>query len=70
MTDKDFMEKVLREHKIEVVISTVGGGSILDQFNLIDAIKKVDTVKVCAPTSTPNQQLTFILYVGRCMHLF
>lgn len=40
------MEKVLREYKIEVVISTVGGESILDQINLIEAIKNVDTVKV------------------------
>ena len=42
------MEKVLREYKIEIVISTVGGESILDQFNLIEAIKNVDTVKVYA----------------------
>lgn len=40
------MEKVLREYKIEVVISAVGGGSILDQFSLIEAIKNVKTVEV------------------------
>ncbi|XWS61001.1 hypothetical protein CRYUN_Cryun07bG0087900 [Craigia yunnanensis] len=50
LTDKEFMEKVLREYKIEVVISTVGGESILDQFNLIEAIKNVDTVKRFLPS--------------------
>ncbi|XP_017973773.1 PREDICTED: leucoanthocyanidin reductase [Theobroma cacao] len=50
ITDKEFMEKVLKEHKIEVVISAVGGGSILDQFNLIEAIRNVDTVKRFLPS--------------------
>ncbi|MBA0744574.1 hypothetical protein Gogos_007189, partial [Gossypium gossypioides] len=45
ITDQEFMEKVLREYKIEVVISAVGGESILDQFSLIEAIKNVNTVK-------------------------
>ncbi|XVF09662.1 hypothetical protein REPUB_Repub07fG0113800 [Reevesia pubescens] len=49
-TDKEFMEKVLREYKIEVVISTVGGESILDQLNLIEAIKNVETVKRFLPS--------------------
>lgn len=40
------MEKVLKDHKIEVVISAVGGESILDQLVLVDAIKAVGTVKV------------------------
>ena len=53
------MEKVLREYKIEVVISTVGGESVLDQFNLIEAIKNVDTVKV----RICSIKTTFILYV-------
>ncbi|XP_022737996.1 leucoanthocyanidin reductase-like [Durio zibethinus] len=50
ITDKEFMEKVLKEHKIEIVISTVGGESILDQFNLIEAIKNVDTIKRFLPS--------------------
>ncbi|XVE64079.1 hypothetical protein DITRI_Ditri07aG0072400 [Diplodiscus trichospermus] len=50
ITDKEFMEKVLREYKIEVVISTVGGESIFDQFNLIEAIKNVGTVKRFLPS--------------------
>ncbi|XP_043715243.1 leucoanthocyanidin reductase-like [Telopea speciosissima] len=48
--DKEFMEKLLKEHKIEVVISAVGGGSILDQLSLIDAIKAVGTVKRFLPS--------------------
>ncbi|OMO92002.1 NmrA-like protein [Corchorus capsularis] len=50
ITDKEFMEKVLREYKIEVVISAVGGESILDQFNLIQAIKNVESVKRFLPS--------------------
>ncbi|XVF12337.1 hypothetical protein REPUB_Repub08aG0107700 [Reevesia pubescens] len=50
ITEKEFMEKVLREYKIEVVISIVGGESILDQFNLIEAIKNVETVKRFLPS--------------------
>lgn len=40
------MEKVLKEHKIEVVISAVGGERISDQLILVEAIKAVGTVKV------------------------
>ncbi|KAE8665529.1 Leucoanthocyanidin reductase [Hibiscus syriacus] len=36
---------VLREYAIEIVISAVGGESILDQFTLVEAIKNVHTVK-------------------------
>lgn len=46
MEDRDLVEKVLKEHKIDVVISTVGGGRILEQLTLIEAIKAVGTVKV------------------------
>ena len=42
------MEKVLKEHKIEVVISAVGGAHISTQLSLVDAIKAVGTVKVMA----------------------
>lgn len=40
------MEKVLREHEIEIVISSVGGATILDQITLVDAITAVGTIKV------------------------
>ncbi|XP_042503244.1 leucoanthocyanidin reductase-like [Macadamia integrifolia] len=48
--DREFMEKLLKEHKIEVVISAVGGDSILDQLSLIEAIKAVGTVKRFLPS--------------------
>lgn len=44
--DKNFMEKTLRDNNIHVVISAVGGESILDQLCLIDAIQAAGTVKV------------------------
>lgn len=48
MNDQDFMEKALKEYKIEVVVSAVGGGSILDQLTLVKAIKTAGaTVKAC-----------------------
>ncbi|XP_057465827.1 leucoanthocyanidin reductase-like [Actinidia eriantha] len=50
ITDGEFMEKVLKEHEIEVVISAVGGESILDQLALIHAIKAVGTVKRFLPS--------------------
>ncbi|KAI9173658.1 hypothetical protein LWI28_004446 [Acer negundo] len=45
MDDKDLVEKVLRERKIEIVISAVGGKNILDQLILVQAIKAVGTIK-------------------------
>ncbi|EEF38015.1 Leucoanthocyanidin reductase, putative [Ricinus communis] len=44
------MEKILRKHKIDAVISTVGGESILDQIPLLHAIKTVGTVKRFLPS--------------------
>jgi hypothetical protein len=43
------MEKILKEHEIDIVISAVGGGNILDQLTLIEAIKSVGTIKVYIP---------------------
>lgn len=40
------MEKILKEHEIDIVISAVGGVNILDQLALIEAIKTVGTIKV------------------------
>ncbi|PON62091.1 Hopanoid-associated sugar epimerase [Parasponia andersonii] len=48
--DQKLMEKVLKEYKIEVVISTIGGNSILDQLVLVEAIKAVGTVKRFLPS--------------------
>nr|DAD31688.1 TPA_asm: hypothetical protein HUJ06_010539 [Nelumbo nucifera] len=50
MDDRELMEKILKEHKIEVVISAVGGDSILGQLNLVDAISSVGTVKRFLPS--------------------
>lgn len=46
ISDKALMEKLLREHEIEVVISAVGGATILDQITLVEAIQAVGTIKV------------------------
>jgi leucoanthocyanidin reductase len=40
------MEKILKVHEIDVVISAVGGGNVLDQLALVEAIKAVGTIKV------------------------
>ena len=50
--DQDLMEKVIREHKIEIVISAVGGASIADQVKLVNAIKAAGTVKVMSKLSS------------------
>ncbi|KAK6921128.1 NmrA-like domain [Dillenia turbinata] len=50
INDQELMEKLLRENKIEVVISAVGGASILDQLVLIDAIKASPNVKRFLPS--------------------
>lgn len=40
------MENALKEHEIDIIISAVGGGNLLDQLTLIRAIKAVGTIKV------------------------
>ncbi|XP_010037350.2 leucoanthocyanidin reductase [Eucalyptus grandis] len=50
LNDKATMEKTLKEHKIEIVISAVGGGSILEQFVLVEAMKSVGTIKRFVPS--------------------
>ena len=57
---RKFVEKLLRSHGIEVVISVMGGANILDQFGLIKAIKAAGTVKV-----RPYVQIVYI-----CEHCF
>ncbi|VVA17904.1 PREDICTED: isoflavone reductase [Prunus dulcis] len=50
ISDKALMEKLLREHEIEVVISAVGGTTILDQIILVGAIQAVGTIKRFLPS--------------------
>lgn len=40
------MEKILKDHEIDIVISAVGGANVLDQVALVEAIKAAGTVKV------------------------
>lgn len=58
------MEKVLKEHKIEVVISVVGGAHISAQFSLVDAIKAVGTVKVMAYFYLSGKKRQWWLVIG------
>lgn len=53
ISDKALMEKLLREHEIEVVISAVGGTTILDQIILVEAIQAVGTIKVYTYITKP-----------------
>ena len=46
VNDQEFMEKTLKEHEIDIVISAVGGGNLLEQVILIRAMKAVGTIKV------------------------
>ncbi|GKU90393.1 hypothetical protein SLEP1_g4393 [Rubroshorea leprosula] len=46
INENELMEKLLKEHEIETVISAVGGEKILDQLSLIHAINAVGTIKV------------------------
>nr|DAD35251.1 TPA_asm: hypothetical protein HUJ06_005891 [Nelumbo nucifera] len=48
--DQNLMEKILKEHKIDVVISAIGGDKILAQLTLIDAMKSVGTIKRFLPS--------------------
>ncbi|KAL6001654.1 leucoanthocyanidin [Asimina triloba] len=50
ISDRDLMEKTLKELEIDVVISAVGGASILEQLTLVEAIKAVGTVKRFLPS--------------------
>ncbi|KAH7516589.1 hypothetical protein FEM48_Zijuj10G0151200 [Ziziphus jujuba var. spinosa] len=45
INDREGMEKILRENEIDIVISAVGGESIVDQFPLVEAMKNVGTIK-------------------------
>lgn len=40
------MEDMLRKYEIDIIISAVGGDSILDQLSLVQAMKSVGTIKV------------------------
>ncbi|GFZ00314.1 hypothetical protein Acr_13g0017130 [Actinidia rufa] len=46
--DQEFMEKILKENEIDIVISAVGGGNILNQLTLVRAIKSCRNNQVWA----------------------
>ncbi|MBA0772997.1 hypothetical protein Gotri_008302, partial [Gossypium trilobum] len=48
--DKELMVKLLKEHQIEIVISALGGATILDQLSLVEAIHSAGTVKRFLPS--------------------
>lgn len=50
VTDKELIEKKLREHHIDVLISATGGEGILEQLSLVEAIKAAGTVKRFLPS--------------------
>ncbi|CAN1137779.1 Leucoanthocyanidin reductase [Linum perenne] len=50
ISDKESIESILKDNEIEVVISIVGGGNLLDQLTLVQAIKSVGTVKRFLPS--------------------
>ncbi|WMV28151.1 hypothetical protein MTR67_021536 [Solanum verrucosum] len=50
INDQKFMEHMLRKHEIDIVISVVGGESILDQLVLVQAMKVVGTIKRFLPS--------------------
>ena len=50
INDKEFMEKILKDYEIEIVISAVGGESVLDQLPLVEAMKSAKTVKRFLPS--------------------
>ncbi|KAI7729542.1 hypothetical protein M8C21_012711 [Ambrosia artemisiifolia] len=48
--EQEGMEKIMKEHKIDIVISIVGGEAILHQLSLVNAIKSVGTIKRFLPS--------------------
>ncbi|QCE07878.1 leucoanthocyanidin reductase-like [Vigna unguiculata] len=45
INNKDFVEKILKEYEIDIVISAIGAKSLLDQLILVEAMKSVKTIK-------------------------
>nr|CAI56322.1 TPA: leucoanthocyanidin reductase [Phaseolus coccineus] len=45
INNKDFVEKILKEHEIDIVISAIGAKSLLDQLILVEAMKSLKTIK-------------------------
>ncbi|KAL7001249.1 leucoanthocyanidin [Sarracenia purpurea var. burkii] len=48
--NQELMEKILKDHGIDIVISATGGANILDQLTLVRAIKTVGTIKRFLPS--------------------
>nr|AIU39029.1 leucoanthocyanidin reductase [Narcissus tazetta subsp. chinensis] len=49
-TDKDLVEKKIREYQIDVVISAIAGHALLEQLSLVEAIKAAGNVKRFLPS--------------------
>ena len=62
------MEKILREHEIDIVISAVGGENILDQLTLIEAIKTIGTIKVKLPKPAEKEFKTVLFDIIIMLH--
>ncbi|TKY51663.1 Leucoanthocyanidin reductase [Spatholobus suberectus] len=50
INDKDFIEKILKDYEIDIVISAIGAASLLDQLILVEAMKSVKTIKRFLPS--------------------
>ncbi|XP_061339266.1 leucoanthocyanidin reductase-like [Gastrolobium bilobum] len=50
INEREIMVKILKDNEIDVVISLVGGGSVLDQLILVEAMKCVKTIKRFLPS--------------------
>nr|AIS92512.1 leucoanthocyanidin reductase [Epimedium sagittatum] len=50
INDRHTMENILKDHKIEMVISAVGGDTLLEQIDLVHAIKAVGSVQRFLPS--------------------
>ncbi|XP_031497989.1 leucoanthocyanidin reductase-like [Nymphaea colorata] len=50
LDDVELMINLLKQHRIEIVISTVGGGAIRDQLPLIDTINAAGSIKRFLPS--------------------
>ncbi|XP_028776364.1 leucoanthocyanidin reductase [Neltuma alba] len=50
INEQELIEKILRDYEINIVISAVGAGNLLDQLVLVEAMKSVKTIKRFMPS--------------------
>ncbi|XP_058741421.1 leucoanthocyanidin reductase-like [Vicia villosa] len=50
VSNKEFMEKILKKYEIDIVISAIGADSLLDQITLVEAMKTIKTIKRFLPS--------------------